>query len=116
MVRTMRFGILVKIGDHDGDAAAVEKFLKMMQRLGEIGARVGLGAFEGGEEATKLARPRGGPDDVAHLFIEDDEPGGIALVVNGEIEERGGDEARVVHLFRAGRRCTPWSCSRREGW
>ena len=93
-------GVLVKVGDHDSDAATVKKFLEMMQGLRKIGTGVGLGTFEGSEEATKLAGPRRGPEDIAHLFIEDDKSGGIALVVNGEIEEGRGDEASVIHLLR----------------
>src|ERR1700676_3295818 len=81
------FRILVKIGDDDGDAAPVDEFLEMMQRLGEIGARVRLRALECREEARQLARPRRWSDHIAHLFVEDDQARGIALVMNGEIEE-----------------------------
>ena len=69
-----------------------------MQRLGEIGARARLGLFEAAQQAVQLALARGGADVVAHLVVEDDQAGGVALVLDGQIEERGGEEAGVIHL------------------
>ena len=41
-------GILVKIGEHDDDAAAMQKFLEVQQGLGEVSAGAGLGLLQAG--------------------------------------------------------------------
>ncbi len=41
-------GRFVEIGNHQHQAAAAQKFLEVVQRLGEIGARARLGKFEPG--------------------------------------------------------------------
>ena len=64
---------------HDDDAAAVQEILKMDERLGEIGVRPGFGLLDGVQQPEELSLARGGRDVVHHVFIEDDEPGGIAL-------------------------------------
>ena len=97
-VRTICSGRLVEIGNEHDDAAAPQKLLEMVERLGEIGARARLGLFEAAQQPDELALPRGGPDVVAHLIVEDDQAGGVALVLDGEIKQRSGREARVIHL------------------
>src|SRR3954462_15860581 len=56
------FRVFVEIGDDDGDAATVQEFLEMVQRFGEIGAGVRLGAFERSKQARQLAGARRWPD------------------------------------------------------
>src|SRR5215471_13628080 len=72
--------------------------LKVLERLGKICLRAGGGLFQPGEEPRQLSRTRGGPNVVAHFLVEDDEPGRVALIVNGEIEQRRRKVARVVYF------------------
>ena len=51
----------------------------MLQRFGEIRARVRLGLFQPGEQAVELSLARRRPDVAAHFVVENDQPGGIAL-------------------------------------
>ena len=54
-----RSGLLVKIGDHHHDAAAVQEILKMHERLGEIGMRARLRLFDGVQQPEQLPLARG---------------------------------------------------------
>ena len=74
------FRILVEIGDHDRDAAPMEEILKMLERLGKIGARARLGLFEAGKQARELSGPRGRANVFADLVVENDQPGRVALI------------------------------------
>src|ERR1700722_20588733 len=76
----------------------------MMQRLGEIRAGVRLRLIEAAEQAVQLPLPRGRPDVGANLIVKDDQARCVALVLNREIEEGRGREARVVHLVYGVRR------------
>src|ERR1035438_7557386 len=49
----------------------------------------------------ELALTGGGADVVADLIVEGDEAGGIALSVEGEVEEGGGEVAGVIHFVDA---------------
>ena len=84
------FGLLVEIRDHDHDAAAPQELLKMDERLGEIGARAGLRLLDGVQHAHELALPRGGRDVIAHIVVEDDQAGGVAL----QVRQIASDAAR----------------------
>ena len=53
--------------------------------------------FDGVGHAHELALAGGGLDVVAHIVVEDDHAGGVALLV-GEIGERHGQEPAVVEL------------------
>ncbi len=72
-----------------------------MQRLAEVGAGARLGELEAAQEAVELALARRRADVVAHFVVEDDQAGGVALILDREIEKRRGDEARVVHFADA---------------
>ena len=98
------FGRIVEIGNEHDHAAAAQELLKMMERFGEIGARARLGMLEARQQAMKLSLARRGPDVGADFVVENDQAGGVALVVDREIEQRGRGEARVVHLGHAVRR------------
>ena len=47
--------ILVEIGDHDHDAAPMQEFLKVLQRLGKVGARARLRLLQPREQPLQLA-------------------------------------------------------------
>ena len=75
------------------------KFWKCRRGLRKVRARAGLGALQAGKEPRQLALARRRPNIFTHFVIEDDQSGRVALIVDGEIEKRGSDKARVVHLF-----------------
>src|ERR1017187_9487913 len=49
----------------------------------------------------ELSLPRGRPDVIANFIVEYDQARGVTLIVNGEIEQRSGGKARIVHLADA---------------
>ncbi len=71
----------------------------MREGLGEIGSGAGLGLLDGVQQAEQLALAGRRRDVVHHVFVEDDQAGGIALLVR-QIAKRSGDEARVVQFIR----------------
>ena len=56
-----------------------------------------LRLFNGVRHAHELALPRGGLNVVAHLVIENDHAGGVALQI-GQIGQRNGQETPVVEF------------------
>src|ERR1035438_2120221 len=92
------FRILEEIGDHDRNPAPVEKILKVKQGFGKTRARPRLRALQTSEETSKLARPRGWPDVLAHLVVEDNQSSRIALVADGKIKKRCRDEIGRAHV------------------
>ena len=64
----------------------------------------GSAMFEAAQQAVQLPLARRGADVVAHFVVENDQAGGIALILDGEIEKRRGRVARVIHLGDAVRR------------
>ena len=91
-------GVLIEIGEHDHNATPMEKVLEVKQRLGKVGAGMRLGLLQPSQQAIQLPLSRGGPDIVAYLIVKDNEAGRVPLVVDGEIEKRGGRKAGVIHL------------------
>ena len=75
------FRLFVEIGDHHHDAAPPVELLEMNERLREIGAGAEFGFFYRVRDAHELALARGGLDVVAHVVVEDDYAGGIALLI-----------------------------------
>src|SRR5262249_33099874 len=103
-VGNYRFRLFVEVGNDDGDTSPVQGIPKVLERPGKICLRAGGGLFQTGEKPCQLSRPRRRANILAHLLVEDDEPGRVALLVNGEIEERRRKIARVVYFAgRAGR-------------
>src|SRR5207248_11765010 len=90
------FWRLVEIGNDHHQAAPAEKLLKVAHRLAEVGARARLGELESAQEPGELPLARRRPDVVAHLVVEAVETRSVALIVDGKIEERGGDVAGVT--------------------
>ena len=90
--------VLIEIGEHDHNAAPMQKILEVQQRLVKVCAGMRLRLLQPGQQPVQLALPRGGPDVVAHLIVKDDEAGRIPLIVDGEIEQRGGGKAGIIHL------------------
>src|SRR5579864_2135256 len=91
-VKTQRFNRsydvlrrIVKIGDEDDDSAAAQELLKMMQRLGEIGAGMRLRLFEAAQQAMQLPLPGGRPNVRANFIVKDDQARRVALILNCEI-------------------------------
>src|SRR5437870_4646534 len=95
------FGRFVEVGNDHDEAAPPEEFLKMAHRLAEVRTRARLCELEASEQPRELSLTRRRPDVVAHLVVEDNQAGGIALAVDRQIEERGGDIARIIHLVDA---------------
>src|SRR6266851_8863851 len=79
------FRRIVKIGNEDDDSAAAQELLKMMERLGEIRARMRLGLFEAAQQAMQLPLPRRRPNVSANFIVEDDQARRVALILNREI-------------------------------
>ena len=69
----------------------------MSERFGEIGARSGRGFLDGVQQAEKLSLAGRGRHVVGDVFVEDDQPGGVALHV-GHIAKGSRHEARVIEL------------------
>src|SRR5262249_7540766 len=102
-VGNYRFRLFVEVRNDDGDTSPVQGILKVLERLGKICLCAGGGLFQTCEEPCQLSRPRRRANVLAHLLGEDDEPGRVALLVNGEIEERRRKIACVVYFAgRAG--------------
>ena len=55
-------GRIVKVGDEYHDSAAPQELLKMVERLGEVGAGARLGMFEAAQQADELSLPRRRPN------------------------------------------------------
>jgi len=70
----------------------------MAEGLAEVRAGARLGELKAAEQPMELALARRRADVVAHFVVEDDQTSGVALILDGEVEERGGGEARVVHF------------------
>ncbi len=94
-------GRLPEVGDDQHHAAALQELLEVAHGLGEIGAGARFGLFQTGQQTMQLALPRRGADIVADLVVEGNQPGGIALAVDGQIEERRGEVAGVIHFVDA---------------
>jgi hypothetical protein len=92
------FGCLVEIGNDENKASTLQELLKMMERLGKIRSSARLGEFESVQEPVDLSLPGGGPNVVPDFVIEDDQPRGVALIVDRQIEQGSGRKARIVHL------------------
>ncbi len=95
------FGRLPEVGDDQHHAAALQELLEVAHGLGEIGAGACFGLFQTGQQTMQLALAGGGADIVADLVVEGNQPGGIALAVDGQIEERRGKVAGVIHFVDA---------------
>src|SRR6202034_1509343 len=76
----------------------MQGIVKVLERLGKICLRARGGLFQPREEPRQLSRPRRRSNVLAHFLVEDDEPCRVALIVNGEIEERRCEVARVVYF------------------
>ncbi len=97
----MLSGDVPEIGHDQHDAAALQELLEVAHGLGEIGAGARFGLFQTGHQTMQLALTRGGADIVADLVVEGNQPGGIALAVDGQIEQRRGEVAGVIHFVDA---------------
>ncbi len=87
------FGRFVEIGNHHHQAAAAQEFLKMEERLGEIGARARFGELQASQKPLQLPLARGRADVIADFVVENDQAGGVALILDREIKERGRNVA-----------------------
>src|SRR6516162_6218817 len=93
-----RFRLLIEVRNDDGDTSPMKGILKVPERLGKICLCARGGLFQPCEEPRQLSRPRRRANVLAHFLVEDDEPGRVPLIVNGEIEERRRKVARVVYF------------------
>ncbi len=87
-----------KIRDDHDHAALAQKILKMDQGLRVIGFGASLGILKAAQQAKQLPLAGRGADVSAHLIVEDNQAGRIALRLGGQVEKRRGKKARVIHL------------------
>jgi len=77
------------------------RVMEVAHRLAEVGPGAGLSQLEAAHQPRKLSLPRRRPDVIPHFVVEHDEAGRIALIVDGQVEQRGRRVPRVVHLADA---------------
>src|SRR6185312_5501391 len=81
-------GLRVEVREDHHDSTPLQKRLQMLHRSIEAGARPRLGTLESGEQALQLSLACRGTNVVAHLIVEYQQSGGIALLADGQVEHR----------------------------
>src|ERR1700728_984977 len=92
------FRFLVKVRDQDRNAPPMQRILEMLERLGKIGLSLRHRMFQSREQPPELSWPCRGTNVISHLFIKNNQSGGIALIVDGKVKQRCGKESGIVDL------------------